>query len=146
MVTETDQSLDSSTDIKDGKKEKTPITVTTDSVEESHRGPKLIRANVIKEVKPSDVSGFQRLQLMSYATKQMSELEEYILDLKYLIKESEAQFQFSKNKKNIRRTLTMGDNKNQQLKNQLNKNFERQFVGSQDRIHGTLKGVHSPTN
>ena len=69
MVTETDQSLDSSTYIKDGKKEKTPITVTTDSVEESHRGPKLIRANVIKEVKPSDVSGFQRLQLMSYATK-----------------------------------------------------------------------------
>jgi hypothetical protein len=45
--------------------------VTTDSAEESHREPKLIRASPIKEgnSKPADVSGFQRLQLMSYATK-----------------------------------------------------------------------------
>lgn len=77
----------------------------------------------------------------------MSELEEHILDLKYLIKQSEAQFALSKNKNYIRRTFTMDDTKVQQIKNkQLNKNFERQFVGSHDRIHGILRGAHSPTN
>ena len=38
------------------------------------------------------------------------------------------------------------DKKNQKFKSQLNKNFENQFVNSQDRIHGNLRGVHSPTN